>query len=552
VSSTLPPSGGPEYLEVGGGGPLPPSEPSSGRGGRRLLVGGVVVAALAVGGGAAWALTSFFSSGPQPAEVLPATTVGYASIDLDPSGSQKIEAVRMLRKFPSFREDVGLDTDDDVRRAIWDRLGVEDECPGLSYTDDVEPWLGDRFAVAAVDTGGDTSVSVGVLQVTDEGAADAALQQLRDCSSGGEVSGPASGGWVFSDGWAVIAEDEQTAQQVVDAADDGTLAADDTYQQWMDEVGDAGIASAYVAPAAGEFMADSLQGMGGLLGPVSEPGTFMSTEEADSAGEAAAEADQALRDFEGLAMTVRFSDGALEMEMAGDPGLSVDSLYSSDRGADMVQTLPDSTAIALGAGFEDGWVRDVADQAASVLGGDPDELLAEAGAGTGLDLPDDVETLSGDSFALSVDSDFDPDALFGTGDTSSIPVAAKIQGDPDGVESVLDKLRSQIPPPDGEALIPSDSAGDVTVVGLSSDYNSEVLGDGGLGESDVFRNVVREADQASAVIFVNFDAGNGWLDDMVDDGDPGSADDVAVLQGFGMSVWGTDGAAHAVLRLTTD
>lgn len=538
MSSNLPPSGGPEYLEVGGGAPLPPSETSSGRGGRRLLVGGVVAAALVAGGGAAWALTSFFSSGPQAAEVLPATTVGYASIDLDPSGSQKIEAVRMLRKFPSFREDVGLDTDDDVRKAIWDELGAEDECPDISYADDVEPWLGDRFAMAAVDTGGGTPVPVGVLQVTDEDAADEGLQRLRDCGSGGVVSDPASGGWVISDGWAVIAEDEKTAQQVVDATDDGTLADDETYQEWMDEVGDAGIASAYVAPAAGAFMADGLQGMTGLVPP-----------EATDLG---SEADRALRDFQGLAMTVRFSDGALEMEMAGDPGLTVESLYSSDRGADMVQTLPDSTAIAVGAGFEDGWVRDVVDQVASMVGGDADELLAEAGAGTGLDLPDDVETLVGDSFALSVDSDFDPDELFSVGDTSSIPVAAKIQGDPEGVESVLDKLRSQIPPPDGEALIPSESDGDVTVVGLSSDYNSEVLGNGGLGDSDVFRNAVREADQASAVLFVNFDAGNGWVEDMVDDGDPGSVDDVAVLQGFGMSLWGTDGAAHAVLRLTTD
>ena len=132
-------------------------------------------------------------------------------------------------------------------------------------------------------------------------------------------------------------------------------------------------------------------------------------------------------------MTVRFSDGALEMEMAGDPGLSVESLYASDRGADMVQTLPDSTAIALGVGFEDGWVRDVVDQAASIVGGDADELLAEAGAGTGLDLPDDVETLFGDSFALSVDSELRPRRVLVTSATRrSIPIAAKIQGDPDG------------------------------------------------------------------------------------------------------------------------
>lgn len=483
--------------------------------------------------------------------MLPATTIGYASIDLDPSGSQKIEAVQMLRRFPSFREDIGLDTDDDVRKAIWDEVGAEDECPGVSYADDVEPWLGDRFAMAAVDTGGDSPVPVAVVQVTDEDAADAGMAKLRACGTDGGL-GEESGGWVFVDGWAVISEDEETAQQVVDAAGDGTLADDGTYQQWMGEVGDAGIASAYVAPAAGEFIADGMQDMGGLMGPVSESRTFMSTDDAEAAGEVASEADQALRDFEGLAMTVRFSDGALEMEVAGDPGASSRALYSTDRGADMVQTLPASTAIALGVGFEDGWFQDVLDQVSSIVGSDADELLAEAEAGTGLDLPDDVETLFGDSFALSVDSSFDPEMFWSAGDTTVIPIAAKVQGDPDGVESVLDKLRAQIAPPDSEELIPSDSDGDVTVVGLSEDYNAEVLADGGLGDSDVFQNVIREADRASAVLFVNFDAGEGWLDDLVDEGDPESAKDVAVLQGFGISAWSTDGAAHAVLRLTTD
>jgi hypothetical protein len=512
------------------------------------VVGGVVVAALAVGGGAAWALTSFLSSGPQPAEVLPASTVGYASIDLDPSGSQKIEAVQMLRKFPSFKDQIGIDTDDDVRRAIWDRTGAEDECPEVSYADDIEPWLGDRFAMAAVDTGGDSPVPVAVLQVTDEDAADAGMKKLRACGTDGGL-GDESGGWVFADGWAVISADEKTAQEVVDAADDGTLADDETYQLWMGEVGDAGIASAYVAPAAGDFIADGMQDMGGLMGPMSESSTFLTTDDTDGA---ATEADRVLRDFAGMAMTVRFSDGSLEMEVAGDPGASSKALYSTDRGADMVQTLPASTAVALGVGFEDGWFQDVLDQVSTVVGGDADQLLAEAEAGTGLDLPDDVETLFGDSFALSVDSSFDPEMFYSAGDTTVIPIAAKVQGDPDGVESVLDKLRSRIAPPGSEELIYSDSEGDATVIGLSEDYNAEVLAAGGLGDTDVFRNVVREADQASAVLFVNFDAGEGWLDDMVDEGDPESAKDVAVLEGFGVSAWSTDGAAHAVLRLTTD
>ncbi|MEO6512552.1 MAG: hypothetical protein ABIO16_16255, partial [Nocardioides sp.] len=74
----------PEYLEAGGGSPLPPGTPappaSSGGRKRGLLIGGGV-AALAVVGVGAWAAAQFFSTGAQPAEALPASTIGYVSID---------------------------------------------------------------------------------------------------------------------------------------------------------------------------------------------------------------------------------------------------------------------------------------------------------------------------------------------------------------------------------------------------------------------------------------------------------------------------------------
>ena len=106
----------------------------------------------------------------------------------------------------------------------------------------------------------------------------------------------------------------------------------------------------------------------------------------------------ALKNFKGLAVTVRFDDGALEVESAGDVtgiGFGLSALYASDRGADVMETLPDDTALAMGAGFEPGWLTALAEQAASFTGGDmtADELLQEASDVTGLDLPADLETL---------------------------------------------------------------------------------------------------------------------------------------------------------------
>ena len=104
--------GNAEYLEAGGGSPLPPETPAppSGGGGRKrgLLIGGGI-AALAVLGVGAWAAAQFFATGAQPSEALPASTIGYVSIDLDPSGAQKIEALRTLNKFPAFKDELDLD-----------------------------------------------------------------------------------------------------------------------------------------------------------------------------------------------------------------------------------------------------------------------------------------------------------------------------------------------------------------------------------------------------------------------------------------------------------
>ena len=52
-------------------------------------------------------------------------------------------------------------------------------------------------------------------------------------------------------------------------------------------------------------------------------------------------------------------------------------------------------------------------------------------------------------------------------------------------------------------------------------------------------------------LFVNFDAGDGWLVELAGD-DEEAADNLEPLQGVGMSAWIEDDVSHGVLRLTTD
>ncbi|GAA1144576.1 DUF3352 domain-containing protein [Nocardioides aquiterrae] len=507
----------PEYLDSHGGSPQPPGP----RGGRRTaLIAGGAVGLLAVVGVGAWAAWSFFSTGPQPAAALPASTVGYVSIDLDPSGGQKIEALRTLRKFPEFRDQVGLDTDDDVRKWVFEEVQGSTPCGDLDYEEDVEPWLGDRMAVAAVDNGADQPEPVIVLQVSDEGAADRGLAALRDCS-GEQLA------WNIADGWALLGETQDVADGVAADAADASLADDGDFQHWTDEAGGDGIVTAYLSPEAGRLIADqldSLSSVGGLpqqyAGDCAAPCLGYS-----AVGPAAAipDAADALKDFGGLAATVRFSDGSLELEVAADAGGAEQALGGSDAGDDVLATLPDDTAAALGVGFAEGWLGHLVDA-------DTLQQLADA---TGLDLPGDAEALAGRSAALAVSGDIDLDSMLDPTGESGLPVGLKVQGDTDRIAAVVDRI--------GEPL-GVDTEGDTVVVGPDADYREQLLANGGLGGTDAFRAAVPDAGDAGAVLFVNFDAGS-WFDDV---------DELEPLAALGASVRVDDSTSHLVLRVTTD
>ena len=493
-----------EYLDSGHGEPQPP------RGRRTAWLVGGAVAVLAVVGAGAWAAWSFFATGPQPAEALPASTVVYASIDLDPGGAQKIEALRTLREFPSFKDEVGLDTDDDVREWLFDQVKDSTGCEDLAYGDDVEPWLGDRMAVAAIDTGGDGPTGVVVLQVTDDDAADDGLAALRDC--GGDDTA-ADLAWSVQDGWAVLGESDEVVDDVTSDAADETLADDADFQHWTDEAGGGGIATLYVAPSAADLAQDEL---GGLVGPdVTEDPTT----------------SDLLDGFRGLAATLRFSDGSLELELAGGAQDATDVLGDGRAGDDMVATLPDDTAAAIGVGLADGWLAGLAD----------DDTLADLSELTGLDLPDDAETLTGRSAALAVGPGIDPESLMEDADGTGVPVGLKVDGDADAIGRVVDRLGSPFE---------SDSDGDVVVIGPDADYRQQLLDDGGLGDTNVYQRALPDSGDAAAVVFVDFDAG-GWLDRLAGD-DPEVADNVEPLEALGISAWIVDDTAHAVVRVTTD
>jgi len=236
----------------------------------------------------------------------------------------------------------------------------------------------------------------------------------------------------------------------------------------------------------------------------------------------------------------------------GDADAMRQSMFATDAGDDVLASLPADTAAAIGVGLQDGWAQSLLDQIGGVLGSGetPDQMVAQAEKWTGLALPEDLETLFGDSTVIAIGNDFDPETFANSPDGSDVPVGIKVKGDADAIEGVLDKVRNRIGEPMSGPLR-SQSEGDVVAIGPNDDYLAEILGDGGLGDSEAFQNVVREAEQAGAIVFVNFDAGGDWLSALAE-GDPEAKENLEPLEGLGISSWQDGDTGHGMVRLTTD
>lgn len=531
------PGATPEYLDSHEGDALT-APPAPRRTRRNVIIGGVAVAGLAVAGVGAWAVTSFLKGGPDAAGALPADTIAFASVNLDPSGSQKIAALETLKKFPGLKDKLDFGTADDVRQKIFEAIQKSGECGGVDYAADVKPWLGNTMAVAAIDAGESHPSAVVLFQVTDQDKAKAGLDKIdTQCSS--DATKPT--GVAFEDGWAVVAEKQDIADKVVAGAKQGNLADDATYQRWSDQAGDSGIITMYAAPSAGAAIGDVLESkMSG------SPFTGTELPQANK--------DQ-LEKFKGGAAVVRFHDGALEMEFAADFNPQSTGLDWSAKGAgDLVGSLPGDTAFALGMSLPHGFVDYMLDAMAPAMGPGMtvDQLKAQFTQETGLTLPDDIEALTGDSLALSVSSHFDLEKIANAGDPSSVEVGLKVKGDAAKANAALDKIRAQLGPA-AQFLVSKDKDG-YFAVGPDSSYLDTLLEQGDLGDDSTFKDVVTRASDASSLFYLNLDAGDNWLVNALKGaGAPAEVtDNVEPLSAIGLSGWYQDSVSHGVFKITTD
>ncbi len=541
-----------DYLDDRHGSPEPHGGAAHGR--RLGVVGGVAVAAVAVAGAGAWGVAQLLGGGGSPAGAVPADALAYVALDLDPDAGQKLEALKTLRKFPALRDDLGLGSVDDLRSWLFDVVRDDAPCEGVTFADDVEPWLGDRVALSVV-PGDAEPVPFVVLQVTDQDAAEAGASAWESCADTGSSGGSGGSGVAFTGDYMVVAETEALASRVVEDVADGALADDADYQRWVEEAGGAGILTGYVSADGPAALADAFAGSSGptsdrLRGPATPfgPGVDLDL------------VDKQLQDFEGAAMVVRFADSSLEMEVASAGLGSVEMADAAAGGDGGLADLPDSTAVGFGVGVSDTAAHDLLDGIRGQLqdlpgqgGAQLDAMLSQLETASGLTLPGDLQALLGDGVAVAVDSSLDPAALEGGSfpDPTSLPVGIRIDGDPATIMPALDKLRDAVGPL--ADMVVTEAGDHAVALGLDPAYTATLAGNGGLGDLDAFAAALPDLSGSAGGLFVNLNAGD-WLTALTEgDGDQATVrENLEPLQALGVTGRVTDGVSHARLRLTTD
>jgi hypothetical protein len=495
---------GPE--EIHDGLPPAPEEP----GGRRGIGRGIVLAGAAAGvvvlGGTGYAVASYLSGGgAQPEEALPADTLAFAKLDLDPAANQKTAVASLLDRFPDVVEGGG---DGDLRGTLVQPL-LEGNAWGLTYDRDVEPWLGDRMAVAAVPDPGSAEgvAAVVVLAVTDQ-------DEMTDRLGAVQADDFA---FAVRDDFVLIGQTQETVDRV--AAAGTTLDQDEEYRDDRDALDGDQVAVAWADLAGLQDVVGAMAPAGGMagLGGVVPGGVGL--------------ADQALTGR--IVLGLHAEPDALEVQGL-TRGVAPDDSATTAGPTRLVQDLPEDTLAALSvSGLGDALA---AAWAAPEGAGIPPEFQQQIAA-LGLQLPDDLRTVLGSDLALAVSGDLAA-PQFGARVVTEDPqraveVLTGVLGSPE-----VGLPAAAVPLADGYALATDPAFADA-------------LGrDGGLGDSEAFRAAVADPDEAQAVGFVDLGA---LVDQVIAQGGDSAAEAerFRAVEALGFSATGSGDEGRFVLRVTT-
>ncbi len=573
-----PPPGGPAQpaAAAGAGGGA-----TSGGAGLGLKIGGGVVGLALVGGAAFGAYTLWENTlgggGPQPADVLPASTVGYVRLDLDPSASQKVDLLNLIDRVPQVKDGLGLqdvDSQDDLREAAFTEwFGLEDLCD-VDYDTDVKPWLGERAALAVVgdfeitDDEQETAESVAansviVIQVTDEEKArDGIVKLAEDCGIMDSIANDldvdaGDPGIVFRDGYALVTIDQDAADAIDAAADKGTLAGDnEAFSDDMDALGEDGIVSGWydqktLFAKIEDSAPEELEDISGIYEKLETTAfTLRATDETlEIAGTAQVDHEFDLPDTESLAGLP--ADTLLGLSLVGGETLSgrlwdaivpMAELYFDFQSAfytcpdyddyDYVEPSPAPTDPEVPPDPEVQPPTPTCEEPPTF-----DEQLEAFEAETGLSLPEDLEALFGQEFNIYVGGEDVDDAA------NAHDLEDALDAIDAGVEVVSDDKGETADV--FEALIEYFHVGlDVTttdegvVIATNDDAADKLENDDDLGTTETFGSVIDEHDQLLGGGYLDI---AGVVDALKAFGAPNEfTDELAFLRALGITAWAED------------
>jgi hypothetical protein len=309
-----------------------------------------------------------------PAAVVPGSAPLYIEAVVKPEGDQKADLEALLEKVAKT-DDVGAQ----LKKAIDDSLREE----GLSYDEDIEPWIGERAGLfvssfaedaqgAAVMASEDTDKAIETLR---KGADQAKERSYKDTTYYVDDDDSAFG----AVGDYVVAGTEAGVKQVIDTNEGGEKLSDnENFKTTDDEVGD-GLAFVYADPGA-------------LINAVASGGGV------DRAAVAPLRQILAGQGTKAIGASVNALSDAFEVET-----VSIGGRGSGTEGGDAAGALasaPSDAWLALGIGNVGGRLEDALQQISQVgalAGANVDQVLEQLRQQAGLDVREDIIGWMGDA-----------------------------------------------------------------------------------------------------------------------------------------------------------
>lgn len=396
---------------------------------KTLIIGVVAVLVL---GGAAFAAMQILNEPSDDAAValVPADSYLYANLFIGPSTDQRQALDDLLGNFPKIES-----TDQAIDR-LTGLLDEELQEIGLSYEDDVEPWMGDQVSFFMRGTELDPPSLGALLQTTDPDAAADAIEKIREHEDSDEPEQKSyegvdyeleegDDGTPFAIGFVgdfLVIGTEDSFQAVVDSSGDGDaegLVDSDEYQDAFDGLDDQNIFSMFVNQGR---LFELLEESGDLEGENAQ--FFQAFPGLDEAGSSA------------LVLSAQANGVAFEVSSTVPEDEEVSGLTSAFLGTDLIEGLPSDSWAAIGVPDLGSVIRNAIGLTTTTPEG---EEAFEAGSEafeqeTGLDVEEDLLSWMGDA------------ALFVQG-TNFQEIGGGLiveSSDPDATRDALAKVRDRL------------------------------------------------------------------------------------------------------------